>query len=135
MTTTKKSVQKPNNAPLIGVVGVCSSGKSTLIAGLEKYGLRIRHIAQEHSYVQDMWRRLRNPDILIYLDVSFEMAQSRRKLSWTKTEYQTQIQRLNHARTHADLVLDTDKKTPAQIVTETVNFLQEIGALNTEESA
>ncbi len=123
MTTTKET------APLIGIVGACSSGKSTLIAGLESYGLRIRHIAQEHSYVKDMWRRLRNPDILIYLDVSYEEAQARRKLSWSEKEYQTQIERLSHAKTHADLILDTDKKAPARVLEETVNFLHEIGVI------
>lgn len=124
MTTTK------GNTPLIGIVGACSSGKSTLIAGLQEYGLRIRHIAQEHSYVKDMWRRLRNPDILIYLDVSYQIAQERRKLSWTEKEYQAQLKRLSHAKTHADFILDTDKKTPAQVLAEAVNFLRESGAID-----
>ncbi len=123
MTTTKE------NSPLIGVVGACSSGKSTLIAELQSYGLRIRHIAQEHSYVKDMWRRLRNPDILIYLHVSYEIAQERRKLSWTESEYEAQMHRLRHAHAHADLILDTDNKTPAQVTEEIVNFLREIGVL------
>ncbi len=124
MTTSKDS------RPLIGIVGACSSGKSTLIAGLAGYGLRIRHIAQEHSYVKDMWRRLRNPDILIYLHVSYEEAQARRKLSWSEDEYKIQLERLAHARTHADIELDTDKKTPAQVLAETVNFLREMGVLS-----
>ena len=123
MTTTKE------NAPLIGVVGVCSSGKSTLIAALESYGLRIRHIAQEHSYVKDMWQRLRNPDILIYLHVSYEIAQERRNLSWTEDEYETQRHRLRHAREHADIRLDTDNKSPAQVTQETINFLRELGVV------
>ena len=123
MTTTKK------DAPLIGVVGPCSSGKSTLIAELKSYGLRTRHIAQEHSYVKDMWRRLTNPDILIYLHVSYPIAQQRRKQSWTENEYETQVKRLRHAREHTDFHLDTDNKTPAQILTETINFLKDAGVL------
>jgi len=123
MTTTKK------DTPLIGVVGVCTSGKSTLIAGLQGYGLRTRHIAQEHSYVKDMWRRMSNPDILIYLHVSYEIAQARRKLAWTEEEHRTQLHRVRHAREHADYHLDTDNKTPAQVLKEAVNFLQEIGVL------
>ena len=122
MTTTKK------DAPLIGIVGVCTSGKSTLIAGLQSYGLRTRHIAQEHSYVKDMWRRLSNPDILIYLHVSYEITQTRRKIAWTEDEYRTQLHRLRHAREHADYYRDTDNKMPARVLEEAVNFLQEIGA-------
>ncbi len=57
---------------LIGVVGPCGAGKSSLVAGLKAEGFLVRHIAQEHSYVPDMWKRLSNPDILIYLDVSYE---------------------------------------------------------------
>ncbi|HUH98473.1 MAG TPA: hypothetical protein VLZ89_14000, partial [Anaerolineales bacterium] len=65
---------------LIGVVGPCGSGKSTLIAGLEREGWRCRHIAQEHSYVPYMWQRITHPDLLIYLQASFEISTRRRKL-------------------------------------------------------
>jgi len=33
------------------------------------------HIAQEHSYVPYMWKRITNPDLLIYLNASFEVSQ------------------------------------------------------------
>ena len=76
---------------LIGVVGPCGSGKSTLIAGLEREGFRCRHIAQEHSYVQYMWQRITNPDLLIYLNSSFEVSTQRRKLNWNEAEYKEQL--------------------------------------------
>ncbi len=59
--------------PLIGVVGPCAAGKTTLVSGLRQAGYEVRHIAQEHSYVADMWKRLTNPDILIYLHVSYPL--------------------------------------------------------------
>ena len=76
-----------------------------------------------------MWQRLRNPDILIYLHVSYEEAQQRRKLNWNEDEYQKQIQRLKHARSHADHELDTNKKTPSQVLEEATNFLKEVGII------
>ncbi|HRQ24006.1 MAG TPA: hypothetical protein PLF42_11325 [Anaerolineales bacterium] len=94
--------------PLIGVVGPCGSGKSTLIEGLEKHGYPCRHIAQEHSYVRHMWQVVAKPDILIYLHCSFENSTARRKLDWKPADYEEQLRRLAHAREHADLVIDTD---------------------------
>jgi deoxyadenosine/deoxycytidine kinase len=89
--------------PLIGVVGPCAAGKSTLIAGLTRLGYRTRHIAQEHSYVKDMWQRLTNPDILVFLDASYENTCRRRRLDWTEADWQEQQQRVSHARANADL--------------------------------
>lgn len=101
---------------LIGVVGVCASGKSTLIRGLTQKGFRCRHIAQEHSYVKDMWARITKPDILIYLEVSYETSLKRKNLNWTKEEYEVQLQRLQHAREHAHIRIDTDPLTPEKLV-------------------
>jgi deoxyadenosine/deoxycytidine kinase len=92
----------------IGVVGPCAAGKTTLIAYLKSYGYDARHIAQEHSYVADMWKRLTDPDVLIFLDVSYPNTLLRRKLIWTKDEYQEQTFRLRHARQNADFYLNTD---------------------------
>src|SRR5258706_7345120 len=41
-----------NKDPLIGIVGPCGSGKSTLVAGMEQQWYRRRHIGQGHSYLQ-----------------------------------------------------------------------------------
>lgn len=109
---------------LIGVVGPCGSGKSTLIAGLEKHGYRCRHIAQEHSYVKHMWQTLTNPDVLIFLQCSFENATSRRKLNWTPANYAEQQRRLSHALEHADLIIETDTLDPEGVLAKTLNFLQ-----------
>ena len=117
-------MEPPSNKPLIGVVGPCGSGKSTLIAGLEKYGYTCRHIAQEHSYVQAMWQIIAKPDLLIYLDASFSISTARRQLSWQKKDHDEQIHRLDHARAHAHLVLDTDDLTPEEVLRQVLEFLQ-----------
>ncbi len=119
MTTIKEK-------PLIGVVGPCSAGKSTLIAQLKKYDLRARQIAQEHSHVKDMWQRLSKPDILVFLDVSYATAQERRKLNWNEAEYATQENRLRHARKHADFYLLTDGLTPEEILKKVLGFIKEL---------
>ncbi len=111
--------------PLVGVVGPCGSGKSTLIAGLEARGYACRHIAQEHSYVKDMWKRLSNPDVLIYLGASFPVSTARRDLNWLERDHAEQERRLSHAHQHADLVVDTDTLTPAQVLERVLAFLEE----------
>ena len=101
---------------LIGVVGVCASGKSTLIRLLTDRGYRCRHIAQEHSYVQNMWKRLTNPDILIFLEVSYTKTLTRKKLNWTIDEYNLQLQRLGNAYENADIRILTENITPGQLI-------------------
>ena len=114
--------------PLIGVVGPCASGKSTLIRNLAPRGYRIKHIAQEHSYVPHMWQRVTNPDILIFLDVSFEESNRRRPMPWTEADYAEQQRRLRHAREHADFYLLTDGLSAEEVAERVLNFLETIGA-------
>lgn len=116
----------PSKRPLIGVVGPCGSGKSTLIAGLEKHGYACRHIAQEHSYVPSMWQIISKPDILIYLGASFPISTTRRKLIWQEKDHEEQLRRLAHAREHAHLIINTDDLTPAQVLQTALDFLKEL---------
>lgn len=113
-------------APLVGVVGPCGAGKSTLVAGLEKYGYACRHIAQEHSYVQVMWQKIGRPDILIYLHASFPVSTARRKLNWQKKDHDEQMRRLEHARQNANIWIDTDDLTPEQVLQKALNYLKAI---------
>lgn len=110
----------------VGVVGPCAAGKSTLIKALKEYGVEARHIAQEHSYVADMWKRITNPDVLIYLDASYAKTIERRKMDWTEAEYAEQLRRLRHARQHADFYLDTDLLNAQQVLQQVVSFLESI---------
>jgi deoxyadenosine/deoxycytidine kinase len=109
--------------PLIGVVGPCGSGKSTLTEGLASLGYRCRHIAQEHSYVKDMWLRLTNPDILVFLDASWATTCQRLNLNWTEAEWQEQQFRLRHARVNADFYLDTDQIPIKEVLEKVVEFI------------
>lgn len=62
-----------------------------------------------------MWQRLTNPDVLIYLFVSYDKTLQRRNLNWSKREYQIQIDRLKHAKEHAHILIDTDLLSPEEV--------------------
>jgi len=119
----RSSMRTDDGEPLIGLVGVCAAGKSTITAHLRASGLRAKPIAQEHSYVPDMWKRLTNPDVLVFLDASYPVTIARRNLRWTEKEYQEQQHRLRHARQYADLYLFTDLLSPQQVVEQILQFL------------
>lgn len=108
----------------IGIVGPCAAGKSTLVANLAKYGYLARAIAQEHSYVPNMWQRLTNPEVLIYLDVSYENTVARLNLNWTPQEYSEQLYRLRHARENAHLTINTNPLIPDNVLTIVIQFLE-----------
>lgn len=109
----------------IGIVGPCTAGKSTLIKRLDgQYNVILRHIAQEHSYVQNMWQRISQPDWLVFLDVSYPVSMQRKKLNWTLAEYQEQQRRLQHALQHADFYLMTDDLTPEEVAGKVAEFIK-----------
>ena len=108
---------------IIGIVGPCAAGKSTLISSLREVGYSCKHIAQEHSYVQDMWKRISNPDILIYLDVSYQVSLERRRMNWSEDEFNQQIYRLKNAKEYADFYLNTDQLTIDEVLKQTLEFL------------
>jgi len=109
---------------LIGVVGPCAAGKSTLIEGLTRLGYCTRHIAQEHSYVKDMWLRLTNPDVLVFLDASYTSTTQRRRLDWSEADWQEQQHRLRHARENADIYVETDKLSAEQVLERVVEEIK-----------
>jgi len=115
----------PEKQFLIGLVGPCGSGKSTLMTGLEKHGYRCRHIAQEHSYVKHMWKAITNPDILIFLQCSFYNSTSRRNLNWQLTDFEEQQRRLSHAYEHAQLIINTEEITAEEVLAHALTFLKE----------
>lgn len=74
--------------------------------------------------MSNMWQRLTNPDVLVFLQVSYPVTIQRRRLDWTIEEYQEQLRRLQHARLHADLVIDTDALSPQEICDQVIAFLR-----------
>ena len=101
----------------IAIVGPCASGKSTLAIRLVAEGYRAHQIAQEHSYVPDMWQIFSAPDILIFLDSTFEDSQRRKPLDWTQQDHAEQQRRLAHARKYCDIYINTTGLT-AEVVAQ-----------------
>jgi hypothetical protein len=93
---------------LVAVVGTCASGKTSVVACLQARGIDAYAVAQEHSIVAELWRH-RDPDRLVYLETSLATIRRRRSDdSWPEWIYETQLQRLAHARKHADVTVGTD---------------------------
>jgi uridine kinase len=120
--------------PVIAIVGVCASGKSTIVKRLQEAGIPCRHIAQEHSYVCNMWQRLVHPEFLICLDVSFESTIARKQLNWTRAEYDEQLRRISDARDHADLIIDTDAHSIDESTNLIIEGLMTAGIMTAENS-
>jgi ribose 1,5-bisphosphokinase PhnN len=112
--------------PLIAVVGPCTAGKSTLVRALRERGYNAREVVQEHSHVPAMWQVFTQPDILIYLDVSWEVARQRRHTDARERWWNELARRLRHAREHADLYILTDQLTPQQVFDQAASFLLEL---------
>jgi len=112
-----------DNQVTIGVVGPCGSGKTTLVKELNKLGYMAKQISQEHSYVPDMWKKLSNPDVLIYLDVSYVNTVIRKNINWTEKEFKIQGARLKHAYNNADLVICTDKLSINGVLFRVLEFV------------
>ena len=110
---------------LLGIVGPCSAGKTTLMRNLQRNGYICRHIAQEHSYVPQMWQKIVNPLVLIYLDVSYEVSIQRRPLNLTSAEFDEQKKRLRHAYQNADIYLFTDPLSPEEVFAEILASLED----------
>ena len=108
----------------VAVVGPCASGKSTLTAALRAAGYEARQPAQEHSYVPDMWRRLVDPDVLIYLDISYEALLARRPHFGEREYLEREKARLAHARAHADLVVDTSELAAEVVAAQVMSLLE-----------
>ena len=109
--------------PLIAVVGPCASGKSTLVRALREHEYNAREVVQEHSCAPTMWQRITQPDVLIYLDVSWETARQRRPTNAGASWWAKMTRRLDHAREHADFYILTDELTPQEILDRTLDSL------------
>ncbi|MBM4457380.1 MAG: hypothetical protein FJ011_06380 [Chloroflexi bacterium] len=114
--------------PLISVVGPCGAGKTTLVSGLRARGVNSRQTSQEHSYVRDMWRRLAQPDLLVYLDARLDTIRSRlNDPAWPAWLREQQVERLRHARLHCNLYIETDGLTPEEVLERVLAALDDCG--------
>lgn len=114
----------PTDPRLIAIVGPCGAGKSTLARALQARGYRAKAIAQEHSFTPHMWQRITRPDVLIFLDASHPVCAARRGFQWKVEDWQTQQQRLAHARAHADFYLLTDSLMEEEVLQKVLEFLK-----------
>jgi thymidylate kinase len=124
-----RRAEKSQVRPLIAVVGPCAAGKSTLVRSLRAQGYNAREVVQEHSFVPAMWQRITQPDLLIYLDVSAEVALQRRPIDAGPEWWDEMDRRLHHARAHADLIIDTDDLTPGQVFKHALDFVSDVAGL------
>ncbi len=105
------------------IVGPCGSGKTTLTETLGAIGIHVIQVAQEHSFVQDLWSRGVPPDVLIFLDASFETCTRRKRFRWLERDYLEQQRRLAHARAHCNFYLATDHISTIEVRNRVVEFL------------
>ncbi len=74
----------------------------------------------------DMWQRISNPDLLIYLDVSYKISMLRKPMNWGEKDFTEQVRRLLHARQHANLYIDTSNLSPKEVLQKALDFLASV---------
>jgi len=114
--TLEPNDERVPDTPRIAIVGPCASGKTTLAEGLCRHGYNARQIAQEHSFVPEMWQIMTKPDVLIFLDASYPVCTQRKSLNWLPAEYAEQQRRLDHARRHCDIYQLSDDMSPESVL-------------------
>ncbi len=108
--------------PRIAIVGVCGSGKTTLERKLRELGFQAFSVAQEHSYVRELWRA-KEPDIVVYLDANLSTIRRRGHTTFTRLLLEEERKRLAWARQKADLYIKTDQLTREEVVGIVLDFL------------
>lgn len=120
--------------PLIKVVGISASGKSTLVKALRQRGYHARPVSQEHSNVADLWQQFERPRLLIYLDVDLATQEQRRPdVTWDKQWLQEETARLEHARGHANLMINTAGQSAEQVFQIALTYLQQEAIRHADE--
>jgi len=73
-----------------------------------------------------MWKRVTDPDVLIFLRASFSTCTTRRDLRWLEKDYLEQMRRLAHALAHADVIIETDELSAAQVFQQASQYLKQV---------
>ncbi len=101
--------------PVIAVLGVSASGKTTLVKGLKALGYPAFCVVQEHSLAPRLWRR-RPADLTVVLDASYATVQRRRPGTLGPRLLEAERRRLADAIAHCDLWLPTDGLSPDEVL-------------------
>jgi len=107
----------------IAIVGICASGKTTLVRGLRAAGYDAYNVAQEHSCVHDFWNK-HHPDVLVMIDATLDTVKKRRVVYWGQDRIDTQHKRLADAKAHADLYIQTDALDAEAVKQKVIDFLK-----------
>ncbi|MFO7944946.1 MAG: hypothetical protein R6U51_11675 [Anaerolineales bacterium] len=67
-----------------------------------------------------------DPDILIYLDVSYQVSNQRTGTKLKISIFKKQRERLQHAKKHADVIINTDHLQPEQVLKEVLDLLRNL---------
>ena len=116
--------ERYQHLPLIKVVGISASGKSTLVKTLRRHGYRARPVSQEHSNVADLWQQFEKPEVLIYLDTDLETQRSRRPdVTWNQSWLDEETKRLHNAQGYAQLRINTAGQTAEDVARIAMTYL------------
>ena len=107
----------------IAIVGVCASGKTTLVKGLKQAGFDAYNVAQEHSCIKKFWNK-HQPEFLIMIDADLPAIKKRRLVYWDESRLAAQHERLRDAMEHADLYIQTDALSAEQVLAKVVAFVE-----------
>lgn len=108
---------------LVAIVGVCASGKTTLVKGLREAGFDAYNVAQEHSCIKKFWNR-KKPDVLIMIDATLSAIKKRRFVTWDEDRLVVQHERLRDARENANLYIQTDELSREEVLQTIINFIR-----------
>ena len=107
----------------IAVVGVCASGKTTLVKGLKDAGYGAYNVAQEHSGIHNFWNK-HHPDILVMIDATLPAIKRRRRVYWDQERLDVQHKRLADAKAHANLFIQTDAYNADEVREQVIDYIE-----------
>lgn len=107
----------------IAVVGVCASGKTTLVKGLKDAGYDAYNVAQEHSGIHNFWNK-HHPDILVMIDATLSAIKKRRLVYWDQERLDVQHKRLADAKAHANLFIQTDAYNADEVREQVIDYIE-----------
>lgn len=108
---------------LVAIVGVCASGKTTLVKGLREAGIDAYNVAQEHSCIKKFWNR-KKPDVLVMIDATLSAIKKRRFVTWDEDRLVIQHERLRDARENANLYIQTDELSREEVLQTIIDFIR-----------